>query len=57
MLFDQFPEYIKIDEKKSQKTEYQTFVSASLRFQKEPLLGDSFWVVGVQTNYFIKRIF
>ena len=57
MLFDQFLQCTKTNEEKAQKIKYQTYVQVSLKFQKEPSLDDSFWVVGVQTNYFNKKNF
>jgi len=43
--------------RKPKKTRHQADVQNSLKFQKEPSLDDSFWIVGVQTNYFYKKNF
>ena len=50
-------QFTKTNEEKPKKTIYQTYAQASLKFQKEPPLDDSFWIVGVQTNYCLTNSF
>jgi len=41
----------------SPKNKTSNWCSSIIKIPEEPSLDDSFWIVGVQTNYFYKKNF